>query len=146
MPKVALEGTKTNRSVANDHIYYRRWAYQYTDPVSGNDVYDWNYYYTHANIDGECKSSVSNVRIQGKSPVVQGDTTVERDSYTLPSNSEYLSGNHTSATGSITSGNSNRVYINGKLVSVQGSNVRTHANTNTNISNNGVSTTVNVGG
>lgn len=144
MAKIALNEANINRSTVSNHIYYRRWEQTGTD-WEGYPTYGYRYYYTSAIINGTTESSVTNVMIEGKRPVVQGNNTVESDSYSLPSGGEYVSGSHSNTrSGSVTSGNSRNVYINGKSVAIIGSNVQTHANTNTTIRDNG-STTVNIG-
>lgn len=159
MARVALDGTTFQQSVASNHIQYRVWTYQYTTPTycngwdedgncnswgGGVAVWDWEYYWTSARINGTAKASVSNVRVQGQRPIVNGDSTTETDSYTIPSG-EYYSGAHSNVAGSVTSGNSRSVFINGKSVAVNGSNVRTHANTNTPLTTSGTSSTVHIG-
>lgn len=152
MPKIALNNDNIAISTATNHIRYKKWEYQYTTPTycsaydkdgnciswgGGTEVYDWNYYYTDATITGKVNSSVNNVYINGKPLIVKGDATTEKDTYNIPSGGQYVSGSHDIANGSITSGNSSRVYANGKLVCTIGSNVNTHAGTNTTISSPG---------
>lgn len=143
MARIALDGATITQTTASGHIQYRVWEFQYRDSVYG-DIYGWSYYSTSAYINGRANATVTNVKIQGKSPIVQGDRTSESDSYSIP-RGEYYSGAHSNAAGSVTGGNSNNVFVNGKSVSLQGSSVRTHANTNSSI-NGGTSTTVNIGG
>lgn len=144
MAKVALNDSNISQSTISNHIYYRRWEQTGTD-WEGYPTYGYRYYYTSAIINGATESSVSNVMIEGKRPVVQGDNTIENDSYSLPSGGEYVSGSHNNVrNGRVNSGNNKNVFINGKSVAIIGSNVQTHANTNTTIRDNG-STTVNIG-
>lgn len=110
----------------------------------GNPIYEWVRYTTSARVDGVAVGSVSNVRIEGKPPIVQGDKTKENDTYTLPSGGRYVSGQHTNASGSISSGNNKNVFINGKSVAIIGGSVQTHASTSATIRDNG-SSTVNIG-
>jgi len=159
MVKIALSGNLFTQSVANNHIRYRKWEYQYTTATTcngydvdgncnswsgGDEVYGWNYYYTSANINGSVLSSITNVKIQGKSPIIKGDITKETDTYNIPSGGEYYSGKHVNISGTVTSGNSKNVYVNGKSVSIVGSSTNTHADTNTQISSGGSSSTVNI--
>lgn len=152
MAKVSLNNDEIASSTATDHIKYKKWEYQYTTPTycnaydnngnciswgGGDEVYDWNYYYADATITGKINSTTSNVYVNGKHPIVKGDTTTEKDTYTLPSGGQYVSGSHDSADGSVVSGNSNAVYVNGKSMCMIGSNVKTHAGTDTKISSTG---------
>lgn len=159
MAKIALDGSNINQTTASGHIRYEMYEQTGTSPTfcnrwdeddncigwgGGNPIYSWVSYTTSAKVDGTAVGNVSNVRIEGKAPIVQGDKTKESDSYTLPSGGRYISGNHTNVSGSVTSGNSSNVYVNGKSVAIIGSNVSTHASTSTTIKDNG-STTVNIG-
>lgn len=147
MAGIALEGATTADVTAGNHIEYRAWEYK-GDLPDGNGGwtpdYGWNYYNTNATVKGVSGSTAANVYINGKKPVLSGDRTTENDSYSIPSPSgEYVSGAHTNASGTVTSGNSRSVYINGKLVAVNGSSVSTHAGVNTTI--NQGSSNVNIG-
>ena len=159
MPKIALDGAAIADSVASGHIDYEVYkitGYTPTYPIydddgnyigtgGGDPIWGWvGGYNTSATISGTCKSTVTNVKIEGKSPIVSGDRTSENDSYTLPEG-RYVGGSHSNAQGSVTGGNSKNVFINGKSVSVNGSSVNTHAGTSTSI-NGGVSNSVNIGG
>lgn len=159
MAKITLEGAQIADSTVSNHIAYTKreqtgtgggqctaWdeygmciAYAPTYPI-----YDDIEYKTSAIVKGTAKSTVTNVSIEGKAPIINGDKTQENDNYTIPSGGTYKSGAHTNAQGSITSGNSNNVYCNGKLIAIEGSTVKTHANTNTTIK--GTSSTVTIGG
>lgn len=160
MAKIALDGANIVQVSIPNHIQYRKWEYQYTNPsycngwdsngncvswAGGNAVYDWNYYYTSAQVNGKCKAATTNVLIEGKSPILQSDSVTENDTYTIPSGGSYVSGAHTNAVGSVSVGNANNVFINGKSVAINGSATKTHASTNTTISTTGVSSTVNIG-
>lgn len=138
MAKVSLNGDSINNSTVRNHIYYKKWEYQYTDSY-GNAIYDWNPYYADATVKGNVKSSVTNVKINGVSPIVKGDVTTENDTYDLPSGGVYVSGSHTNASGSVNTGNQSNVYVNGKSLAIIGSNVTTHAGTSTTISSVGSS-------
>ena len=144
MSKIALNGATVNDSIIQNHIYYRVWQYQGYNDSFGNPVYAYNYYYTSATVKGTAKSTVTNVKINGQSPIVQGDRTTENDTYTLPSG-EYVSGAHTNTQGTVSVGNSKNVYANGKLIAVGGSSVNTHGGTTTAIGTAGLSTNVNIG-
>lgn len=156
MAEIALDGATIAESTASNHITYKVWeltGYTPTYPIydsegnqtgtgGGNPIYDWVFYGNgSATISGTCKKSVTNVLIEGKSPIVKGDSTSENDA---TSASVYVSGKHTNATGSVTGANSNNVFANGKLISIKGSTTKTHANTNSTI-NGGVSTSVVIG-
>lgn len=146
MAKIALNGTSISSSTASGHIDIRRWVPPTYDS-EGNQTGGGYYIYstTSATITGTANSSVSNVRIEDKTPITQGDSTTEKDSYSVPSGWSYYGGAHSGATGIVTGGNSSNVYVNGKSVAIVGSSVRTHANTNTTISSSRVSSTVNIG-
>ncbi|MGG0667639.1 hypothetical protein ABE073_03830 [Lederbergia citrisecunda] len=160
MAKIALSGATIAESTVSDHITYQKYeivGYGQPPCVSWDEdgycsdygspppIYDWVRYTTSAKISGSVAATVQNVKIEGKAPIVVGDKTRENDSYTLPSGGVYVSGQHTGAAGSVTVGNANNVYVNGKLVALNGASVNTHAGTNTTI-NGGASTTVNIGG
>ena len=145
MAKIALEAATVTDSIAQNHIYYQWWnPYLYGYDQYGNPIGGWVYDYTHATIKGVAKSTVTNVKINGKSPIVVGDKTTENDSYTIPNNGSYLSGSHSNAQGSINVGNAKNVKANGKLIVLNGATISTHAGTSATI-NGGVSTTVNIG-
>lgn len=144
MAKIGLDGSTITNTTASNHIYYRWWnpyggGYDYY----GNPIGAYNYGYTSATVRGTVKSTVTNVKINGKSPIVVGDRSTENDSYSIP-NGEYVSGSHSNAQGSVTVGNTKNVKANGKLIAISGSNVTTHASTTATI-NGGLSTTVNIG-
>lgn len=144
MSKIALEGSTVADSVIQSHIYYRVYEYVGSDN-NGDPIFAYRYYYAPATVKGTTKSTVTNVKINGKSPIVQGDRTIENDTFNLPSNGEYVSGAHVNAQGTVTAGNSRNVYANGKLIAVGGnSSVQTHAGTNVAINGN-LSTNVNIG-
>lgn len=159
MANAALDGSNINQSTASGHITYEIRERTGTSPTycnswddegncvgwgGGDAIYEWVRYTTSSRVDGIAVGSVSNVKIEGKAPIVAGDKTKEDDSYTLPSGGRYVSGNHTGAQGSVTSGNNSNVFINGKSAAIIGSPIRTHASTSTTIKDNG-SSTVNIG-
>lgn len=158
MANIALKDATIADSTANDHITYSVEEYQGQTPeycIAWNQFgqcinYDSDPIYrpvdkkTSATIKGKAVSTVTNVTIQGKAPIVQGDKTTENDSYNLPSGGTYVSGSHTNAQGTVTIGNSRNVFINGKSVAIDGSTVTTHAGTSSKI-NGGVSSTVTIG-
>lgn len=158
MAFIALKDSTITETTASNHITYKVYEYQGESPPycvswdkDGNctrtktdSIYDWVNKTTSAKVTGKVSSTVTNVLVQGKAPIVQGDKTSEKDTYNLPSGGVYVSGSHTSGQGSVTSGNSNNVFINGKSVAIKGSKVTTHAQTNSTI-NDGVSSTVNIG-
>ena len=159
MAKIALDGATMAQSTIPNHISYRKWEQTGTSPPycsggyidgvcqgwsGGDPIYDWVYYQTNAIVNGTVTASVTNVKVNGKSPIVVGDKTKESDTYSLPSGGVYVSGQHTNVAGSVTVGNNKNVFINGKLAVLNGAQVTTHAGTNTTI-NGGVSTTVDIG-
>lgn len=158
MAKIALKDATIADSTAPDHITYSVEEYQGQTPeycVAWNEFgqcirYDSDPIYapvnktTTATIKGKAVSTVTNVTIQGKAPIVQGDKTTENDTYSIPSGGSYVSGSHTNAQGSVTVGNSYNVFINGKSVAIENSTVTTHASTSSKI-NGGVSSTVTIG-
>lgn len=153
MANIALKDSTVADSTVNNHITYRVYEQTgtgggYTDAwgnyVPPYPINDWVEYTTSATIKGKTVSTVTNVTIQGKAPIVQGDKTTENDSYTLPSGGAYVSGSHNNAQGSVIIGNSRNVFINGKSVAIAGSTVTTHAGTSTKI-NGEVSSTVTIG-
>lgn len=153
MANIALKDATISDSIATDHItykvneqvdtgggYYDQWG----NYVPTYPIYDWVQHQTSATVKGKTVSTVTNVTIQGKAPIVQGDKTTENDSYNLPSGGTYVSGSHTNAQGSVTVGNNNNVFINGKSVAIENSTVTTHAGTSSKI-NGGTSSTVTIG-
>ncbi|MEQ6356557.1 hypothetical protein ABNX05_18195 [Lysinibacillus sp. M3] len=158
MAKIALNDSTITDTTASDHITYKVYEYQgqtpdycvswdnegYCTRWDSDDIYEWVDHTTSATVKGKAVSTVTNVTIQGKAPIVQGDKTAENDSYNLPSGGVYVSGSHTSAQGSVTVGNSNNVFINGKSVATDSSTVTTHAGTSSKI-NGGTSSTVTIG-
>ncbi|KOY83019.1 hypothetical protein [Lysinibacillus macroides] len=133
MAKIALNNATISDTTAFNHIQYQQFD-------NGN----WLPKTTEAIIKGTVTSTVTNVIINGKAPIIQGNRTIENDTYTLPAGGVYINGAHTNAQGSVTVGNSRSVFINGKSVAIENSNVTTHAGTNCKI-NGGVSSTVNIG-
>lgn len=146
MAKIGLEGSAISDTIASNHIYYQIWnPYKYGTDEWGNGIGGYDYGYTSATVKGTAKSTVTNVKINGKSPIVVGDRTTENDTYSLPSGASYVSGSHTNAQGTVTVGNAKNVKANGKLIAVGGSSsVTTHAGGTAQL-NTGLSTTVNIG-
>ncbi|SKB63833.1 hypothetical protein SAMN06295926_10525 [Lysinibacillus sp. AC-3] len=153
MAKIALKDATISDTTASNHIIYKvleqvdtggGYYDQWGDYVPTYPINDWVQYPTSATVKGKAVSTVSNVTIEGKAPIVQGDKTTENDSYSLPSGGVYVSGSHTNAQGSVTVGNSNNVFINGKSVATDNSTVTTHAGTSSKI-NGGASSTVTIG-
>ena len=158
MARIALNDATIADSTANDHITYSVEEYQGESApycvlwdnfgncirYNSDPIYSPVDKKTSATIKGKTVSTVTNVTIQGKAPIVQGDRTTENDSYNIPSGGTYVSGSHTSAQGSVTVGNSNNVYINGKSVAIENSTITTHARTSSKI-NGGTSSTVTIG-
>ena len=151
MAKIALNNATIANVTASNHIQYRRYEQVGTGgggvDSEGNSIptypiYGYVYYSASATVKGNAVATVTNVKIEGKSPIVQGDKTTESDSYSI--SGEYVSGAHTNAQGSVTSGNSSNVFINGKRVAISGSSVSTHSGNSSTI-NGGVSSTVNIG-
>lgn len=159
MAKIALDGATITQTSSSGHITYRSYDYiresapyctrwdedgdctsTTTDPI-----YEWVNHTTSANINGTVTPTVTNVKINGKAPIVLGDKTKETDTYSLPSGGVYVSGQHTNAAGTVTVGNAKNVFINGKLVAIANAAVTTHAGTSSTIKD-GLSTTVNIGG
>lgn len=158
MAKIALDGAIMVQSTVANHINYRAYEQTGTTPrycvewdedgscirrEGGDPIMEWVSYQTSATINGTVESSVTNVKINGKAPIVVGDKTKENDTYSLPKG-EYVSGQHTNAAGSVTAGNASNVFVNGKLIAINGASIATHAGTSSTISS-GVSTTVNIG-
>jgi len=149
MAGVALNNSTFNQSVAAGHVTYERWeftgSYTPTYPIDydgdgipdgwggGDPIYDWIPHATDARINGVCIASPSNVYVNGFNPVLQGDATNEIDSYDPPSGTVRNIVAHSGANGSVSAGNNRNVYISGKLVAVNGSNVTTHAGTTTTV-------------
>lgn len=159
MAKIALAGATMAQSSAPNHINYRRYEQTGTTPIycnswdddgdcngygGGLPIMQWISYQTSANINGTVTATVTTVKIEGKAPIVIGDATKESDTYSLPFG-EYVSGQHTNAAGSVKAGNAKNVYVNSKLIAINGAAISTHAGTSSTI-NGGVSTTVNIGG
>lgn len=153
MAKIGLEGSATNDTIASNHINYRKYEQtgsypnydQWGNYIGSTPTYGYNNYQTNATVKGVAKSTVTNVKINGKSPIVVGDRITENDSYSLPSGGEYVSGAHTNTQGTVTVGNTKNVKANGKLIAVGGSSsVTTHASGTAQLST-GLSTTVNIG-
>lgn len=153
MAKIALNNATISNSTAPSHITYKRYVRTGTggggvdsegNAIPTYPIYSWVNYTTSATVSGNAVATVSNVKIEGKAPVVLGDRTTEKDTYSLPGDGVYVSGAHTGAQGSVTSGNNSNVFINGKRVAISGSSVSTHSGNSSTI-NGGVSSTVNIG-
>ncbi|WP_107838616.1 hypothetical protein [Metasolibacillus meyeri] len=175
MAKVALADVKIVQATATDHIIYTKTEqdgyhprtcpvgymdYQtgrcgYTNAfgvwidmwIPGEPKYQDVDYKIDAKIDGSVTATVTNVKINGQTPIVKGDKTKETDSYTIPGGGTYKNGKHENiTTGSVTGGNSKNVYVNGKLLAVADNEVTTHVSSvKTKIGTQGLSTNVNVG-
>ena len=156
MAKVALDGCNFVESTAPGHIQTERWQKVGNYPgswdedggyIPGDPKYDWvGGYSVAAKINGTVKATTTNVFANGKKVVRQTDPTTETDTYSLGSNERYASGAHTNAQGTVSQGNSRNVYINGQLVALQGSQVRTHANTTTTVGTSQLASNVFIGG
>lgn len=159
MAEVALNDATIAETTANNHITYESKDYigesspycVQWNPITGaciatntDPMYDWKEHKTSAKVKGKAIATVTNVKFNGKSPVVMGDKTTESDTYTIPSGGRYKSGAHTSAQGSVATGNNSKVFVNGKSVAINGSKVTTHAKSSSTI-NGGVSSTVKIG-
>ncbi|MEC1179196.1 hypothetical protein P9B03_11935 [Metasolibacillus meyeri] len=174
MAKVALADVKIVQATATDHITYTKneqtgttpptCPVEYMNPngtcgyytdsgywidmwIIGTPIYQDVDYKTDAKIDGTVTATVTNVKINGQTPIVKGDKTKETDSYTIPGGGTYKNGKHENiTTGSVTGGNSKNVYVNGKLLAVADNEVTTHVSSvKTKIGTQGLSTNVNVG-
>ncbi|QJI52481.1 hypothetical protein [Psychrobacillus phage Perkons] len=161
MSKITLDNATITESTIGDHINYTKREIVGYDPTycnawdergncigtgGGDPIYGNVPYKTSAKINGTITATVTNVKINGKSPIVVGDKTNESDSYTIPTGGTYTSGSHTGVTtGSVTVGNAKNVYVNGKSVAIGGSTVTTHAGTSATIRD-GLSSSVNIGG
>jgi len=158
MAKIALSGATISQTSASNHINYTvNEIVGYTPEYcngwdddgycnswgGGNPIRQDVPYTTSATINGTIAATVTNVKIQGKSPIVVGDKTTETDTYSLPSGGKYVSGAHSSASGSVIVGNTKNVFVNGKLAVLSGGSVTTHAGTSSTVSG-GLSTTVNI--
>ncbi|MFJ7982423.1 hypothetical protein ACIQ1D_19355 [Lysinibacillus xylanilyticus] len=158
MAKIALNDATISDTTASNHITYKTYDYMgqspsycvswdsegYCNGWDSDDIYEWVEHQTSSTVKGKAVSTVTNVTIQGKAPIVAGDKTTEDDSYSLPSGGSYVSGAHNNAQGSVTSGNNNNVFINGKSVAIENSTVTTHAGTSSRI-NGGASSSVSIG-
>lgn len=152
MAKIGLEDSKISETSVPNHITYKRYEQTGSTPnydefgnyIGSTPSYGYVNYQTNATVKGTAKSTVTNVKIQNKSPIVVGDRTTETDTYTLPSGGIYVSGAHTNGQGTVTVGNAKNVKANGKLIAISGSSVTTHAGTTAQI-NADLSSTVNIG-
>ncbi|MCY9517211.1 hypothetical protein [Paenibacillus apiarius] len=148
MAAIALHGHRTDQSTKSGHVTYDIYRYE-DDPRDG-------WYYsssgsTGALITGTISSSSGSVVVNGTSICTVGDAVNETwvASPPVPSHSSYteyrnvIPGTSGSGQGKITGGNTGNVYMNGKLIAVQGSAVTTHLGTTTKI--NGGNSTVMIG-
>lgn len=155
MAKVALDGCNFVESTAPSHIQTERWQKVGNHPPTINDdgsitpgdpIYDWvGGYSVAAKINGTVKATTTNVFANGKKVAKQTDPTTEKDTYSLGSNERYKSGAHTNAQGTVSQGNSRNVYVNGQPVAIQGSQVKTHANTTTTVGTSQLASNVFIG-
>ncbi|WP_068620012.1 PAAR domain-containing protein [Paenibacillus tuaregi] len=138
MAKIALNGAKTVDSIKSGYVTYERWRYFGGDTDSeGNPIppaWVWDgTERTNALIKGQGVQASSKLYVNGVSAAVVGDLIPEQwvASPPVPSNSydvqyrDISPGTSGSGNGEITTGNSSKVYLNGKLIAVQGSSVKT---------------------
>lgn len=157
--KIVLDGAALSPSTISNHITYRSYDYKgqgasYCNRwnelgecigTTSDPIYEWTNHTTSAVVNGTVKSSVTNVKIEGKSPVVLGSSTSETDSYSLPSGGVYVSGQHTNSTsGAVTKGNASNVYVNGKLLATSDASIVNHGGVGASVSS-GFSSSVNIG-
>ena len=156
MAKVALDGCNFVESTAPGHIQTERYVRdgnypgswdEYGNYYPGAPRYTWKGGYSvAAKINGTVKATTTNVFANGKKVTKQTDPTTEKDTYSLGSNERYKSGAHSSAQGTVSQGNSRNVYINEQPVAIQGSQVKTHANTTTTVGTSQLASNVFIGG
>ena len=156
MAEVSTKGSKITRATASRHINVKKSnpdTPERCDAGYGSDGQWYSGYWSggvcygsftpsqpqpdstnqiDATIEGEVNEGSSNVFIGGKEVAFNGAKTNEKDSYSL-NGWTYVSGSHTSASGSVTNGSST-VFVNGKAIARKGDTVRTHASSNTTIS------------
>lgn len=158
MAGVALNGAEIEQSIKSNHVSYDRYVYmkiqdgycrEYDpeDPTRCIDyvepVYSWVYmgkYYTNAKINGTISAS-SSVYVNGTPVVTVGSITNESWVADPPVPAGGIDENITniqpgtfgSGQGSVTGGNSSNVYVNGKLLAMEGSEVTTHLGNTTTI-------------
>lgn len=150
MAAIALHGHRTDQSTKSGHVTYD--IYRYEDDPRGGDWYYSSSGSTGALITGTISSSSGSVFVNGTPICTVGDAVNETwgASPPVPSNSSYteyrnvIPGTSGSDQGKITKGNAANVYMNGKLIAVQGSTVTTCLGTTTKIS--GGNSTVMIGG
>lgn len=131
-----LFAEKKYTATASNHISYTNKEYAgqggggtdyYGNPIPTYPEYDYPTRKADATITGTTKSSVTNVTVQGKAPVVSvSGSAQETDTFTLPSTATTSgSGMHTNVNVTLT-GNSKNVYINGKLAVLASGTAQTH--------------------
>lgn len=142
MPGVALNNAPIQQVSKSNHVsYVEKYKIgetctsrdQYGNCTRWEDVYDTATHHSNAKITGNVSSPSNKFFVNGVPVACVGDPTTEQW-VADPSPSPRLGGTIISISpgtsgsgrGQITGGNSKRVFLNGKLIAVQGSTVNTH--------------------
>lgn len=150
MAYIALNNAAVQDSTKSNHVSYveryksgERCTNRDQDGHCTNweDVYSNATHNSNAKITGKVSSPSNKMFVNGVPVACMGDPTQEQwvaDPTPYAHNGGSIisisPGTSGSGQGSITTGNSKKVYLNGKLVAVQGSTVTTHLGTSTTIS------------
>lgn len=149
MPGVALNNASIQETSKSNHVsYVERYksgeiCTSWDDDgycTNWEDVYSTTTHYTNAKITGKVSSPNNKFFVNGVPMACVGDATHEQwiaDPSPSPKNGGTIisiyPGTSDSGQGSIASGNSKNVYLNGKLIAVQGSTVNTLLGTSSTI-------------
>lgn len=146
MPGVALNNAPIQQVSKSNHVsYVEKYKVGETcvnQDQEGNctrweDVFDTVTHYSNAKITGSVSSPNNKFFVNGVPVACVGDATQERweaDPTPAPQLNEGViisinPGTSGSGRGQITGGNTKNVYLNGKLIAVQGAAVKTHLDT-----------------
>lgn len=152
MANVALQGSTITESSKSNYVSYVERYQTGSECVSRDEdgvctkyepAYSNATWYSNAKITGLVSDNSNRFKVNGVSVACVGDSTQEQwkaDPTPYPHNGGSIISTFPSTSGSgqgsVTTGNSKKVYLNGKLIVVNGSQVTTHL---------GTSTTINIG-
>ncbi|QDX94765.1 hypothetical protein EEL30_22240 [Brevibacillus laterosporus] len=132
IPLLAFEGSKTRDVTAND-IRYQIWNPCITQICNDAGCVCVGGYENHtgsSTVKGVVQASSNKVYVNGQKVAKLNDSVKETEQTHIPSNAVNVS-NHEGGTGKIIVGNSNRVYVEGVLAAIVGSQVKTHTSPST---------------